>query len=63
LCLDLDLRGRIIVAPEGLNGTVSGLREHCEKYMQALKADPRFAPSTLRWSPTIPTPSRSCTCG
>ncbi|PSR56150.1 hypothetical protein AHMF7605_22910 [Adhaeribacter arboris] len=43
LCLSFNLRGRIIVASEGLNGTVSGLREDCEKYMAVLKADPRFA--------------------
>lgn len=42
LCLDLNLRGRIIVAEEGLNGTVSGLRADCEAYMQAVKADPKF---------------------
>lgn len=42
LCLDLNLLGRIIVAPEGLNGTVSGLPEDCETYMQTVKADPRF---------------------
>ncbi|OIN57312.1 oxygen-dependent tRNA uridine(34) hydroxylase TrhO [Arsenicibacter rosenii] len=42
LCLDLNLLGRIIIAPEGLNGTVSGLPDDCEKYMQAVKADPRF---------------------
>ncbi|GAA4841077.1 rhodanese-related sulfurtransferase [Algivirga pacifica] len=42
LCLDLNLRGRIIVADEGLNGTVSGLRADCEKYMETVKADPRF---------------------
>lgn len=42
-CLGLDLRGRIIVAPEGINGTVSGLRENCDRYVQAMKADPRFA--------------------
>jgi len=41
-CLDLNLRGRIIVAPEGINGTVSGTIEDCHKYMDALKADPRF---------------------
>jgi UPF0176 protein len=35
--------GRIIVAKEGLNGTVSGLEADCEAYMAALKADPRFA--------------------
>lgn len=42
LCLDLNLRGRIIVAGEGLNGTVSGLRADCEAYMKAVKSDPRF---------------------
>ncbi|WP_201981674.1 oxygen-dependent tRNA uridine(34) hydroxylase TrhO [Hymenobacter rubidus] len=43
LCLALDLRGRIIVAAEGLNGTVSGTQESCARYMEAVKADPRFA--------------------
>jgi UPF0176 protein len=43
LCLELNLRGRIIVASEGLNGTVSGLKADCEKYMATVKADPRFA--------------------
>ncbi len=43
LCLDLNLRGRIIVAAEGLNGTVSGSIENCQKYMDTVKADPRFA--------------------
>jgi UPF0176 protein len=42
-CLGLDLRGRIIVAPEGINGTLSGLRENCDQYMQAMQADARFA--------------------
>ncbi|MDO7847407.1 rhodanese-related sulfurtransferase [Hymenobacter sp. M29] len=42
LCLDLDLRGRIIVAAEGLNGTVSGTVESCARYMAAVKADSRF---------------------
>lgn len=42
-CISLNLKGRIIVAPEGLNGTISGMVEDCKKYMEALKADPRFA--------------------
>ena len=42
-CLAHGLRGRIIVAQEGLNGTLSGLQEDCEQYMRDLKADPRFA--------------------
>lgn len=42
-CIENNLLGRIIVAPEGLNGTVSGLKEDCQKYMDWLHADPRFA--------------------
>lgn len=42
-CISLGLLGRIIVAPEGLNGTVSGTPEACQKYMDTIKADPRFA--------------------
>lgn len=42
-CLENDLKGRIIIAGEGINGTISGKKENCEKYMQDLKADPRFA--------------------
>ncbi len=43
LCLQLNLLGRVIVAPEGLNGTVSGLAADCEAYMNVLRADARFA--------------------
>ena len=42
-CLDLNLRGRMIIAPEGLNGTVSGLRADCQQYMDQLKSDFRFS--------------------
>src|SRR5688572_26714555 len=42
-CRGLGLRGRVIVADEGLNGTVSGTPEQCRQYMDHLKADPRFA--------------------
>ncbi|MEQ8473348.1 MAG: rhodanese-related sulfurtransferase [Marinoscillum sp.] len=41
-CLELNLKGRIIVAEEGLNGTVSGLIADCEQYMADVKSDPRF---------------------
>ena len=42
-CLENGLRGRIIIAQEGINGTISGLTAACEKYMHDLKADARFA--------------------
>lgn len=41
-CRSLQLKGRVIVAPEGLNGTVSGTREACDTYMATLHADSRF---------------------
>ena len=42
-CLENNLKGRIIVANEGLNGTVSGLEEDCARYMAYVKNDERFA--------------------
>ena len=42
-CKSLNLVGRIIVADEGLNGTVSGAAESCKTYMDTLHADPRFS--------------------
>lgn len=41
-CKSLGLVGRIIVADEGLNGTVSGTPEACKAYMDAVYADGRF---------------------
>ncbi len=40
LCRRLQLRGRILIAPEGLNGTVSGTSENCAEYREALDNDP-----------------------
>lgn len=41
-CNDLGLLGRILVAPNGINGTVSGTIEQTEAYMEAMQADERF---------------------
>ncbi|PSL45961.1 UPF0176 protein [Salsuginibacillus halophilus] len=41
-CKDLGLRGRILIAEEGINGTVSGTIEQTDAYMEAMKNDPRF---------------------
>jgi len=43
LCKSIGLRGRILVAPEGINGTVSGTTEQAEAYIQLMRADARFA--------------------
>lgn len=42
LCKDLKLKGRIIVAEEGLNGTVSGTLAATQDYMDAVHKDARF---------------------
>ena len=42
-CKELDLKGRILIADEGINGTVSGTVEQTNKYMEKMKEDPRFA--------------------
>ena len=41
-CRDLDIKGRILVAPEGINGTLSGTKEATDRYMDVMLADERF---------------------
>ena len=43
LCRRLNLKGRILVSEEGLNGTVSGTIEETERYMEAVHSDDRFS--------------------
>ncbi|WP_143959685.1 oxygen-dependent tRNA uridine(34) hydroxylase TrhO [Litoribacter populi] len=47
-CVENNIRGRIIISEEGLNGTVSGLKEDCTKYMEYVKSDPRFAKTEFK---------------
>lgn len=42
LCQRLSLKGRIIVAQEGLNGTVEGLEENTNEYIKVMLEDSRF---------------------
>lgn len=42
LCKEMNLKGRILVANEGINGTVSGTVEDTEKYMEYMKHHPLF---------------------
>lgn len=43
LCQELGLTGRLIIAEEGLNGTLEGTTANTEAYIAALMEDPRFA--------------------
>lgn len=43
LCSRLSLKGRVLVAHEGLNGTLAGSVEACEEYKKIMLADSRFS--------------------
>ncbi|HLS60867.1 MAG TPA: rhodanese-related sulfurtransferase [Virgibacillus sp.] len=51
-CKSLELKGRILVAQEGINGTVSGTIEQTERYMEAMHSDPRFADMIFKIDPS-----------
>jgi UPF0176 protein len=42
LCESLSLKGRILIAKEGINGTLEGTTENTEKYIAAMNAIPEF---------------------
>lgn len=50
LCERLGLRGRIIVAPHGINGTVGGEVESLIQYVKATKSYPGFQDIDFKWS-------------
>lgn len=41
-CSALGLKGRILIATEGINGTLAGPRDAVDEYVAALRADTRF---------------------
>ncbi|WP_042142358.1 rhodanese-related sulfurtransferase [Paucisalibacillus sp. EB02] len=47
-CKENDLKGRILVANEGINGTVSGTVEATNNYMEMMHNDPRFSDLTFK---------------
>lgn len=51
LCSQLNLLGRIIVAPEGINGTLAGLADNCKAYMQAMNDHELFSDMPFKTSP------------
>ena len=47
LCKRLGLKGRMIIATEGINGTFEGTEEACRDYMDYMKSIPEF--SDIHW--------------
>ncbi|MEY2440317.1 MAG: hypothetical protein QOI34_1702, partial [Verrucomicrobiota bacterium] len=50
LCSSLGLKGRILIAVEGINGTLAGPAVAVERYISSLKAEARFADIEFKFS-------------
>ena len=48
ICKDMNLKGRILIANEGINGTVSGTAEDTDKYRQYMENHPLFKGLTFK---------------
>lgn len=46
----LDLKGRTLIASEGINATLEGTKEHIAEYLQVFLGDPRFATTHIKRS-------------
>jgi UPF0176 protein len=51
LCANLNLKGRILIAAEGINGTVEGTIEEIEAYCKDLLAKPEFRDMKIKVTP------------
>jgi UPF0176 protein len=49
LCSALGLKGRVLIAAEGMNGTLAGPRAAVDQYISTLRADPRFADIEIKF--------------
>jgi UPF0176 protein len=50
LCSALGLKGRVLIAQEGINGTLAGPAEAMDRYISALREDRRFADLEIKVS-------------
>ena len=50
LCQKLDLKGRIIIAPHGINGTLGGDIDNLKKYIKETKSFKSFKGTKFKWS-------------
>jgi UPF0176 protein len=50
LCGSLGLKGRVLIASEGINGTLAGRVEAVDRYIAVLRADARFADIEIKVS-------------
>jgi len=50
LCESLGLKGRILISPHGINGTVGGEMQALKKYVKATRQYPGFKKIDFKWS-------------
>jgi len=49
-CKSIGIKGRILVANNGINGTVGGPKEQTDQYIEHMQKDPRFANTQFKTS-------------
>jgi UPF0176 protein len=62
LCRNLDLKGRILISPHGINGTLGGDRKALRQYANACKAYDALGALDVKWdfgAPEVPFPRLS----
>ena len=45
-----DVKGTVLLAPEGVNGTIAGPRDDVEAFLDLLRSDPRLSALKEKWS-------------
>ena len=55
-CQALGLKGTLLLAPEGINATLSGTPENLDQFLTGLRQDPRFANLAIKYAFTDRTP-------
>ena len=52
LCKRLSLKGRVLIAQEGINGNLTGENKNIKEYMQVMKKDKQFSDIQFKQGPT-----------
>lgn len=47
---EFDVKGTVLLAPEGVNGTIAGAKEDVEVFLELLRSDSRLAGLEAKWS-------------
>ncbi|MDG2001553.1 MAG: rhodanese-related sulfurtransferase [Alphaproteobacteria bacterium] len=50
ICLMFETKGTILIAPEGINGTIEGSKDNIEKFLETLKNDKNFSDIIPKYS-------------